>query len=205
MRFRVLLSIFLCLGALAQERPQKACSFDGFSADPKLAEVTKATVGYFGCLMAKDCRPAKLAAGEALMPYNSDGDWTCAYLQQRDGAGPGWVRPQDIRAVPADPAPPLDAWSGTWVNRGDHIRIVASKASGKLHLEGDAKWHGIADVVHYGKFAGAATPVGNHLHFVDDPCIVDLTLIGKFLVANDNNQCGGMNVRFLGLWTRSAK
>ena len=206
MRSQVWLSVFISVTAAAQERPQKQCSFDGFGADPKLAEVTRAGVGYFGCASAKDCLPTKLAVGDVVTPYHTDGDWTCAYIQQRDGAGPGWVRAQDVREVTADPAPPLGAWFGTWANgRG---RIVIAASSGKLHLEGEAEWHGRGDVVHTGDFAGEASPAGNHLHFIEgdgDSCIVDLTLIGKYLVADDNNKCGGMNVRFWGVWKRSAK
>jgi hypothetical protein len=208
MRSQVWLSLVVCLGAAAQERPQKLCSFDGFSADPKLAEVTKATVGYFGCAAGKDCMPTKLAAGDAVTPYHTDGDWTCAYLQQYDGAGPGWVKSQDIRGVPADAAPPLDAWSGTWANGPGRIVIGSSKSSGKLQLEGEAEWHGRGDVVHTGNFAGDAVPTGNHLHFVEagaDSCTVDLTLVGKYLVVNDNDRCGGMNVRFWGVWKRIVK
>jgi hypothetical protein len=165
MRIFTALSIVICFTAAGQDRPQKGCSFEGFSADAKLAEVTRATVGYFGCGSAKDCLPAKLAAGDTVAPYHADGDWTCAYLQEHDGAGPGWVKSRDIREVPTDPAPPLDAWLGTWSNGRGRIRIEASKPAGKLHLAGDA-----------------------------ESCTVELTLIGKYLVANDINRCGGMNV-----------
>ena len=30
-----------------------------------------------------------------------------------------------------------------------------------------------------------------------------LALIGKYLLANDNNMCGGANVRFWGVWRRA--
>ena len=112
------------------------------------------------------------------------------------------------REVPADAAPPLDAWLGTWANGRGRIRIAASNPPGKLHLAGDAEWHGVGGVVHTGDFEGDAAPTGNHLHFVEDgadSCTVDLTLIGKYLVADDNDRCGGMNVRFWGVWKRSAK
>jgi hypothetical protein len=191
--------------ASAQDRPQKICNFDGFSGDRKLAEVTKATVGYSGCASPKDCLPTKLAAGDAVTSYHQDGDWTCGYLQQRDGAGPGWVKSRDIREVAANPAPPPDAWFGTWANGRGRIRIVGSTLSGKLHLTGEAEWRGAGDVVHTGNFEGDAAPAGNHLHFVEagaDSCTVDLTLIGRYLVADDNERCGGMNVRFWGVWKR---
>lgn len=203
MRIHALLAMFICAAAMAQERPRKACSFDGFSADGKLAEVTRPTVGYYGCESGKDCLPAKLAAGDVVAPYHADGDWTCAYIQQRDGAGPGWVKTSDVRDIPADTAPPLGAWAGTWANGLGRIRIAAS--NGKLHLTGEAEWHGPGGVVHTGDFEGDAAPQGNHLHFVEagaDTCTVDLTSIGRYLVANDNDRCGGMNVRFWGIWKR---
>lgn len=208
MRARALVSVAFCLVAAAQERPQKACSFEGFSADEKLAEVIRATTGYYGCESAKDCLPAKLAAGDVVRPYHVEGDWTCAYVQQRDGAGPGWVKSADLRPIPADPVPPLDAWFGTWANGRGRIRIGPSTALGKLHLSGDAEWHGQGDVVHTGDFEGDASPQGNHLHFGEagpESCVIDLTLIGRYMVANDNNRCGGMNVRFWGIWKRSAR
>ncbi len=208
MRAGIWLSMAVCFAAAAQERPQKLCSFDGFSADPKLAEVTKATVGYFGCTLGKDCLPMKLGLGEVVIPHYTDGDWTCAHIEQPAGSGPGWVRSRDIREIRADAAPPLDAWLGMWVNGRDRMVIVRSKVSGELHLEGSAEWRGVGAVVHTGNFEGEATPAGNHLHFVEgnaDSCTIDLTLIATYLVANDNDKCGGMNVRFWGVWKRGGK
>lgn len=192
----------------AQDRPKTLCGFDGFSANPILAEVAtaKSTVGYYGCSSGQDCLPAKLAPGDPVVVYQAGPDWTCGYLSQTKGAGPGWVKSKDIRLLSADAAPPIDAWLGTWANGEDRIRIQASKTPGKVELEGDAVWHGRKDVVHTGDFAGEAAPAGNHLHFVEsgaDSCTVDLTLIGKYLVANDNNLCGGENVRFWGIWKRA--
>ena len=193
----------------AQDRPKTACSFDGFSANPVLAEIATAknTVGYFGCSSSRNCLSAKLAPGDPVVVFQAEGDWTCGYLSQAKGAGPGWVRSNDIRPVSFDAAPPLDAWVGAWANGDDRIRIQTSKAPGKLELKGEAVWHGrTKDAIHTGDFAGEVAPVGNHLHFVEsgaDSCTVDLTLIGKYLVANDNNRCGGENVRFWGIWKRA--
>ncbi len=46
-------------------------------------------------------------------------------------------------------------------------------------------------------------PAGNHLHVEDDACHIDLALIGRYILANDNNGCGGANVRFWGVWKRA--
>ncbi len=89
MRSKAWVVVFVGVTAAAQERPQKLCDFDGFGADPKLAAVTKATVGYFGCSTVKDCQPTKLAVGDVVTPYHAEGDWTCAYIQQRTGRQSG--------------------------------------------------------------------------------------------------------------------
>jgi hypothetical protein len=55
---------------------------------------------------------------------------------------------------------------------------------------------------------GNAIPSGNHLHFVEDgpnSCTIDLTLLGKFILASDNQLCGGMNARFQGFWKRARR
>ena len=193
-----------------QDRPKALCDFDGFGTNPNLAEVSTArsTKGYYGCSSGNDCLATTLAPGDPVLVYRVEGEWTCGYLSQHNGAGPGWIRSKDIRPVNFDPAPPLNAWLGTWANGKDRIRIQPSKSSGKLDLEGEATWHGHGDVVHTGDFAGEAAPAGNQLHFVEegaDSCTVDLTLIGNYLVANDNAMCGGMNVRFWGIWKRASK
>ena len=76
----------------AQERPQTLCSFDGFSANPMLAEIAtaKSTVGYFGCSSGQNCLSTRLAPGDTVVVYQAEGGWTRGYLCQSKGAGPGW-------------------------------------------------------------------------------------------------------------------
>ena len=67
-------------------------------------------------------------------------------------------------------------------------------------------------VEHFGQLNAEATPMGNHVHFVesdghDSGCVVDLSLHtetegGTTLSSYDNENCGGMNVRFAGDWKR---
>ena len=196
--------------AAGQDRPVTACSFDGFGMNPNLAEVATArsAKGYYGCAAGNGCLPTTLGPGDAVLVYRVEGDWTCGYLSQHNGAGPGWIRSKDIRPVSFDAAPAPGAWVGSWANGKDRIGIQASKSPGKLDLQGEATWHGAGGVVHTGDFSGEAAPTGNRLHFVEDgadSCTVDLALIGEYLVANDNAMCGGMNVRFWGIWKRAAK
>lgn len=168
-------------GMAAEDGPGKPCSYDGFGTNPKLAEV----------------------AGDPMLVYRMEGEWTCGYLSKRDGAGPAWVRSADVRLVQVDTNPPLAAWAGTWKGGEDHVTIRLSKTAGKLMLKGDAVWQGRAGSVHTGDFEGEAIPQGNRLHFADggaESCTIDMTLVGGYIVAEDNNKCGGMNVRFQGIW-----
>ena len=65
----------------AQERPKMLCEFDGFSANPILAEVAtvKPAVGYYGCSSAKNCLATKLAPGDPVVVYHAEPDWTCVF------------------------------------------------------------------------------------------------------------------------------
>jgi hypothetical protein len=72
-----------------------------------------------------------------------------------------------------------------------------------LRIEGHAWWLGARGVSHSGSIKARAVPSGNRLHFVESTCTLDLALVGKYIVADDNEQCGGANVRFWGIWRRS--
>ena len=193
-----------CVAAEPQP-PTSACDFDGFDVQAKLAEVTKATKAYYACEAGQKCLPMPLKAGDLVVIGRSEGEWTCGYLSSAKGAAQGWVRSADFRPVEADPNPPLTAWTGTWVQGENRITMERSNTSGKLSLDGEAYWRGGRDNVHEGAIAGEATPAGNHLHYEEgsaESCNIDLALIGKYLLANDNSKCGGMNVRFWGVWRR---
>jgi hypothetical protein len=173
----------LSAGLAAEQQPPKApCDFDGFDTNSKLAEAIK--------------------TGDPVVVNRVEGEWTCGYLLARKGSAQGWVRSREIRLVTFDPNPPLNAWAGTWVQGENRIRIQTSNTSGRLDLQGEAYWHGFGDNVHSGDFAGRASPAGNHLHVEDDSCAIDLALFGKYILSNDNNSCGGANVRFWGVWKR---
>ncbi len=118
-----------------------------------------------------------------------------------------WVRSGNVRNVLTNPNPALSDWQGNWKEGLNRIVIARAPSAGTLRLSGHGTWRGPAGVVHDGDFKGDVTPVGNRVQFIEDGadgCIVDLTLIGRYMVANDNSKCGGMNVRFWGIWRRAA-
>jgi hypothetical protein len=185
--------------AAAGQTPKERCRFEGFDTKFALVLTARATDGYVLCPPGGDCRPSPLKAGEPIVVYYTEGDWTCAGLP----GGPGWVRSSDTRPITADPSPPRDAWVGTWEDGAGRITIRRSTTGGGLALDGTARWDGANGVVHTGQFSTEATPDGNRLHVVQESCVIDLALHGGFILTEDNNGCGGMNVRFSGIWRRS--
>lgn len=149
----------------------------------------------------------RVEPGSPVLVYTVEGPWTCGYSADRHGAGPAWFRSADLRPVAYDLHPPLAAWIGTWIGGEDRVVItLSSNGTAALHLRGNATWHGNAGVEHFGDTQGDATPSGNYLHFVEEgpnSCTIDLTLLGSFILASDNQMCGGMNARFQGFWRRS--
>jgi hypothetical protein len=196
---------------VAQSRPTENCVFayNGFATTPgekvQIAKIAqRAAVQLEGC-DPKGCIRAPVAWGTPVQIYRQQGEWTCGYVSAGDGAGPAWIRTAALRVVPYDEQPPPSAWVGTWVGGEDRVLIRAGREPGTLHLVGSAKWHG-KYTTHFGDAKGNAAPIGNHLHFVEggtDSCTIDLTLLNRYILASDNQACGGMNVRFQGIWKRT--
>lgn len=162
--------------AYAQAPPAARCEFGGF--DP----------GF----------PLVLRAGVPAVVYHTDGAWTCAGFEN----GPQWVRSTELRSVAPDTTPRPAAWIGRWTLPAGTATIRA-KSGDTLEIEGHARWFGPAGVTHSGSIGALAVLSRNRLHFVEGGCVLDLALVGKYIVAGDNQQCGGMNVRFWGIWRRS--
>jgi hypothetical protein len=195
----------------AQSKPTENCAFRDFDTgsqhNPEIAEVVAKGTAHtlMECGSPKGCISLPVETGSPVQTYYVRGQWTCGYYADSRGAGPAWFRSTDLRPIHYDLTPPLIAWVGTWAEGEDRVRITAAKDS--LYLRGNATWHGTKGVEHYGDIDGDATPNGNHLHFAPsgpDGCTVDLVLLGKFILASDNNLCGGLNARFQGFWRRVA-
>ncbi len=197
----------LSFGAAAEQHPTTACEFNGFGANPKLALTVISSVAYYGCSEKSNCLSMKLHKQQPIVIFRKSGDWICGYVENEDGAAPVWVPANQLSEVRVDPNPPVTAWVGSWTNGGNRIELRPTSDPSKLALTGHASWHGAGDVEHFGEVGGEVTTSGNHIHYSEgaDACNIDLTLFGNHLVANDNDKCGGMNVRFWGIWTRAEK
>lgn len=217
-------SVFVCLilltdllGAFAcsaQARPSEDCKFpeNGFATSSgqrvQIAEVmSRSTFQLEVCGSPKGCIQAPVAKGTPVQIYRQQGVWTCGYVSGLDGAGPAWLRTDALRIHSYSDYPPASAWTGTWAGGEDHVKIWLASKPGALRLAGSAVWQG-EHTSHLGNTKGVVTPSGNHLHFVENgpgSCTIDLTLIDRYILAEDNQACGGLNARFQGIWKLTSR
>lgn len=194
----------------AQSKPTEPCRFpyDGWATPPEqrlvIAEVTAQHATLLTeCQSQGECVASySYAPGTPVLIYRQSGGWTCGYFSGRKGAGPNWIRSDQLRVLSYNPRPSLKEWLGIWIGGEDRVSIHAAKTLGALRLEGNAEWHGAGDNAHIGAMEGTVVPDGNRLHLVSGVCTVDMTLLGNYIVASDNMNCGGLNARFEGIWKR---
>ena len=192
-------------------------AFPGDTAEFKLARVAgrKGSRVYFqrddeGCPgpAAKCGQKAYVVPGDQVLVSHSFGDWVCAWYQPARGSETvGWLSAAQlgVTTTPA-PNPPPASWLGAWGFYDNSLRLTRGKARGALRVEGDATWVGAnPGNVHVGEVSGEAAPAGNVLAVGDGgeyDCRLTLRLVGPYLVASDNKQCGGANVTFDGVYRR---
>ena len=149
--------------------------------------------------------------GDLIAPGATQGRWICAMV----GGWSGWVPTDRLAPVPFTPAITTQQWLGTWTNghagtQGDRLILTRSaEGHGKIHVEGRAYYTNIAHNVSSGEVSGDAVAQGPFLHILDHgempDCVLDLKYdlaSGRFR-AVDNQQCGGFNVSFNGIWHRT--
>jgi len=106
--------------------------------------------------------------------------------------------------VISEPAarPALSSWVGVWKYGRKSLDIRRDSKSGFLKVKGYAIWEGVRANVHVGGVEAVAQPQGNKLVLVEEECQVSLKLVGDYVVASDNSGCGGVNVRFDGVFRK---
>lgn len=164
-----------------------------------------------GCPEPESCkRKGYLIKGDKVLATTPSDGWVCIYYLGKKNDYVGWVKQQEIRDVDVPVLPKLDGWLGKWESIGavNLIQIRPGK-SGQLQVFGKARWLGGKNsygeaIVHFGQVHGEAHPEANKLVITennpDQSCVVNLNLIDAFIVATDNEKCGGMNVRFNGVY-----
>lgn len=208
-----------CLPARAQDEAQMCRNglFPTSEAQIGRAQVTGKSRAfllddYNGCpAETAKCRAAttSVAPGAVLLTGHKLGAYVCTLDPVSGDAG--YVEASRLKTLPVDAAPPLKAWVGRWKQYDDTIHLAAKGTA--LSASGDAYWpsaHPSARQYpggpNVGDFSGTAQPKGQTVTFADssDPqaCTVTLRLVGDALVVADNQNCGGMNVSFTGVYRR---
>ena len=222
--------LFGAAGALAQKAGD--CTGVTDIDDPRLAtaRIGGADRVYFvrGASEAKGCPAARSACrdkafvvpGDRVVAGRTQADFTCVDYVGAKGAGrAGWLA--TARLVREDPAAgAADDWSGTWIGTEAEIAIKPGRA-GRLSVHGDATYGALdpervkRGAVNVGEFDGDVAPAGSRLAFDvgpdatlpfdkgdDTDCKVSMRRLEPFLLVDDNNMCGGMNVTFRGVYRR---
>ena len=185
-----------------------------------------------GCpaLTAACRRRAFVVPGDQLVSYSHEGDFTYVAFVGRDGRPTrGWIETSALTIMTLPPFKSRD-WLGSWQSWDASIRIAQTRGVGMFRVEGDATWGGhdpgrvAIGAVNLGDFgldlrlnarhaaftvgegAIGAGPYSNIALPYDDlddyRCKIDLQLLGPYLIADDNHQCGGVNVSFGGVYRR---
>ena len=157
------------------------------------------------------CRTkAYVVAGDVILINDRRGAFVAAsFVSARGRLTSGWLPANSVTVTPRNAAA---TWAGHWRRDSADITIDRGTKPGALKLSGNATWgeHDPArranGAVNYGGFDGEAAPVGDHVTYAGqdagDDCKVTLRLIGTYIVAADNLQCGGLNVTFSGIYRR---
>lgn len=154
------------------------------------------------------CRQkAYVVPGDVLVLGKRLGMFRCAFYPNKVGGSAGWIAQDRVEDIPVESSPSLARWSGAWVDGDDRIHITVKGAV--LHAQGEAWWpskHPLPTEVpggaNEGSFEGSSAPDRNVAIFTDGVCKVRATLVNALLVVSDNRACGGMNVRFAGIYRR---
>ncbi|GGS27620.1 hypothetical protein [Deinococcus knuensis] len=142
-------------------------------------------------------------SGDLLLQGRSVQGRRCSYLVPSGGLPDqlmrGFLPDTQVEALPAAPEE-----AGTWARDANAGLTVRQAGSGALTLNGSATHVGADGNVTQGNLNGplrrqeGAWP----LAYSDGECSVNLRPVGPWMLAADNGRCGGLNVRFDGLYQR---
>lgn len=221
--FNILLTLLIALTpvlANAQDEtgnPPNWCRNGHFPSEKvefKLAKINaaKGEKVYFYNDFGADCpsnnarcqAKSYLVAGDEVLVSRTFNSYVCAWFEPRKGNETvGWIEEKSLIISPPDKKPALNKWIGNWEDGEDWLGVQPDKKSGFLAVEGDAFWFGLGENVHVGAISSKGAPAENVLNLTDSICQMSLKLVGNFLIVSDNGECGGVNVKFDGVYQKS--
>lgn len=212
----IVLPFFALTANAAWAQDDMMCRNGLFPSEPPFApaEVQGRDRAFFhadmnGCPWSgNDCRARTyLVPGDKVITGRFANGYACTFYPSKGRGTAGWMRVDRLRPLPVEADPPHSAWAGKWSSEGNpqvHLR----EEGGRILVEGVAFWPGpeptqMYPSPHIGEIHGPISVFGNRGRYSDENlCEIDFTLLGDFLIAGDNGQCGGMNVSFSAVYRR---
>lgn len=168
------------------------------------------------------CRAkAFLVPGDRIMIGATTGAFVCVdYVNAKGVDRAGWL---PAAAVGRDNLPPvvLGDWIGEWTRDEANVKLKPGTRAGTIAVRGDATYGALdpdrvkRGAVNIGEIEGSIAAHGADLSFTmganatlpvtkgdETDCKVWMRRLGPYLLVDDNNQCGGMNVTFRGIYMR---
>jgi hypothetical protein len=165
------------------------------------------------CPKDKPCgsrQKAYLLSGDVVFAGPPNRGFRCAYYGRPNGKIiAGFIPDDDLKPLAEDPGMSIDFVIGTWNYENDSI-VIKAAAAGHVSGDGQATYQ-TAETVNEGGFSAQAPLAAGQKELVfkdgndEASCVVKLHRRGPYLVASDNNYCGGLNVRFDGIYTKARK
>ena len=176
----------------------------------KLGKITsKESIRLIPVLNCKDtdfqngCAGAPIKNGVEGLELERNGDWVCVAVP---GKRPldiltGWFPAKKWQVIEDLHAP--KNWAGVWQN--GNAKLLVKNQNNQILINGKGLWVGSYSP-HFGEFTVLGTPRDGVV--VDDAsfepgfggCQIALRLVGNFIYAADNSNCGAINVSFSGLY-----
>jgi hypothetical protein len=168
------------------------------------------------------CRlKAFIVAGDDVLVIAADGPYVCATFKSPGGIETsGWLPRAALQIAGPEPAP-AQQWEGKG-RRGGDAEILLKSHGDAVEVSGQASWGGSdpkrvkRGAINTGELAGEGKPRDQTLAIGYDPdgsgfppaedaadCAARLRLYGRYLAVEDNGACGGLNVRFTGVYVRA--
>ncbi len=154
---------------------------------------------------------AYLQPSDVVLAHPADHSFVCALFGSTLQGRSGYLPAQRLKRLSAVATPPILSWRGVWKN-GDNTITIAAKPNGIL-VDGQAWWPSkhpgkdvSKDLPNEGDFRELVHPFGSVATITpadNEDCKVALKLVSPYLLVTDNaGGCGGMNVRFNGVYRR---
>ena len=157
-----------------------------------------------GCPTLAKCRKnAYLVKADEVLVSKIQEDWACVWYQGKKSEYVGWMPAEALQEAKEIPIRNTD-WIGTWRGSVAWIKIAKTQGS-KLRITGFSSWSTPTNT-NIGEIDGFIRPEGKlaTMKAGDDEsdCVVELTRVGRYLIASDNRNCGGLNVNFDDVYLR---